>query len=342
MENNIDATEILINELLKYYTDIFEKEKNIKDVSRGLKIYHIGYANRKKEFVKKYLLEEFDITKILNDSSTNIFSSLSKRNIEIIKTRFGIYNNGELQTLEQISKLYNIKPGSVRTIIDKFKHQLKKYIEEKIEKICIRKDGYEIRTITNLKEKLNLTHLLLDKIGYGIDLDGLLNLPIQDADFKIKYFGFGEEYALEKLVYLVHSYGLKFYSELNTEEEIKIQNEILDEIWLTGLEKYIEKNNLQKYKITRIDELLLEAGYSKLNARNYKNVIGLTTIEELLKMSEDELTYKFGNIYQTIIQLLHKSGYKFDFEKDEKIQLLKKERNKLTEMKENYEYGKTK
>ena len=319
MKNACNVKEKFINELLEYYTKIFEEEKNIKTTSMKKKCYHVTYANRKIKLIKKILLEEHFLDKILNGLNTNDYPTFSENDIEIIKTRFGMYNNEKSNTLEETAKLFNTTKQNVGRIITKLKKEIAIYIESRIKENSIIRKESDLICTTNLKETLNLPLHISEDI-YATDLESFLNLSIFSPDWTNDYYSETTlkliKESIKNIINLIHSYGLKFYYELKTEEEMEIQTQILDEIWLIGLENYIKNKKLKKYKVQNLFELMYESGFDWYFSRTI-NELNIETLEDFLKQTTEELEIRFGSKAKKIIEVAHNSEYKFADEIEE-------------------------
>lgn len=116
----MEEFEKVAQRFLDYYKSYFKDDKDLVIIEKC------------EMFIKNYFK---DLYKKIYDMSETTILSLSERDTQIVRTRFGVYDNGECQIYPTIIERFGYK--CPRSIFDKFERKIFDDLEKKIKEFLI-------------------------------------------------------------------------------------------------------------------------------------------------------------------------------------------------------------
>ena len=264
-------TKTNINELnLSYRTKTALRYNNIKTVEDIIKLSkisnlktlkHIGKTSYKE--LKEYLIEHYNINieeeryKELKDLG------LSPKAINVLISKYGVYTLNSLLDLTTSRGYYN------HMILDN-RNKLEKEIIDKVHSLGY--SFYDERTKISLSDRINILKIPYGQIRalniIGIEtIEDLLNISFNQNDKNniYKARGIGPK-AIQNIINLIHSNGLKFSCENDEQQSQKIKEIENQKKELLALKNKIINSSkpIDEYQSTyqRILEELINEGFS--------------------------------------------------------------------------------
>lgn len=299
MKNGKNAIQILYENLMR---EIVESDDEFKKNTEYIRTFNNFFDDLLKKF------NDLNVTEIAVGNYI-----VNSRNLNILRTKYGIYDNGNIQSYDYTrvkcgisnqtiinieSKLIYYIKGNYNTII---RYNMKKYYESLIRQENRRKGNIPIKDTG-----LDLIALELSKNGINNLMD-LLNLSRREI-LEIDALSNCEK---SNLIDYIHSIGLKFQDEF-TGKEYKNQCEFLLN---KDIIEIIKEHGSPKYKSAKLEhyELCIFCGNS-LDKRIFKRLKenNIFLIDQLIAMTKDELLlFIVPSQQEKLVEFIHALGYKF-------------------------------
>ena len=279
---------------------------------------NLNYKNERMNFVNKFF-DDFYV--VFNDLNVTSILSFDEDDTKILRTKFGLYDDGVVQSLDCVAKRFNLSKQSIANRVNKFKIRLRDTVRIELarymlniimEKENARKTLFFENDIAYI-EQLNLSGVLLKKLKRNCHIYSLIDLLNSSEDELLSNDIF--DYEVRKLTSLLHALDLRFMYELSNQELFDRQNEILGIIKSIGLSKYIEQKGTPKYELTMVSEL----GFDDSIIFDLE-LFGIVTLEQLVSLNKVQLERIFlAENRRRITNRLHSLGLYFSFEKKNDI-----------------------
>ena len=248
--------------------------------------------------------------------------ALSGNNLEILRTKYGLYNDGVFQTNSIIAKEFNVSEQFIDDIEKKLIFGVKKNYNE-----CILNSIHEFHELTNRCElraqgKVLIKHTALNKISHLLrpyEIKTIFDLLCCNKNDLILRLGFSKCES-DNIINYIHDLGLKFKDEVIDEKEFNDQNTYL---LSKDIKEIIEEHGSPSFSCVDISSL-------KLGLRITKKLMNanIKVIDDLIKLPKEKVLslVKVPEQRDKIVDKVHEMGYKFSDEVDEIIlKLLERE-----------------
>lgn len=258
----------------KMYEEIFKNFKKVyKDEDKII-------FNQCLDYIKKYFIQ-FD--KKFNDLSITRLLSISERDTKIIRTRYGVYNGGNNQSLDDIGKQFDLSLARIAIIIDEFNKMLWDDIYNKVYYIMFELKRGNVGVLS--ENIIGIAELGLDTKTYrwlrkkGCFVSDITKMTKSELK-KCKMIG---KPAYEDIVYNIERLGYHFPDDIGINGETDIINA---NISVQGEKSMINnticcKVEALKEKQNRIREL-----YAEIQILHEESSLLTNEIDELLKLQQ--------------------------------------------------------
>lgn len=258
----------------KMYEEIFKNFKKVyKDEDKII-------FNQCLDYIKKYFIQ-FD--KKFNDLSITRLLSISERDTKIIRTRYGVYNEGNNQSLDDIGKQFDLSLARIAIIIDEFNKMLWDDIYNKVYYIMLELKRGNVGVLS--ENIIGIAELGLDTKTYrwlrkkGCFVSDITKMTKSELK-KCKMIG---KAAYEDIVYNIERLGYHFPDDIG----INGETDIIDASINVQSEESMINNTIcckveaLKEKQNRIREL-----YAEIQILHEESSLLTNEIDELLKLQQ--------------------------------------------------------
>ena len=213
---------ITIQRFLDYYKKFFSGNKSLTVIEKC------------EIFIKNY----FDnLYKKICDENVETILSLSERDTKIVRTRFGVYDDGDCQTYKTISERFNLK--SPNSIIDKFNRKIFDDLDKKVLAYSILIECPNDQVIDILQVYLGEKVINILKNGGIITIQDLLCLT-QEEVILIKNM---DMIMGNNIINVMHSLGYKFADEKDNDNDESHEDFLLNSERLLVVRTLLAKKN---------------------------------------------------------------------------------------------------
>lgn len=258
----------------KMYEEIFKNFKKVyKDEDKII-------FNQCLDYIKKYFIQ-FD--KKFNDLSITRLLSISERDTKIIRKRYGVYNDGNNQSLDDIGKQFDLSLARIAIIIDEFNKMLWDDIYNKVYYIMFELKRGNVDVLS--ENIIGIAELGLDTKTYrwlrkkGCFVSDITKMTKSELK-KCKMIG---KRAYEEIIYKVHSLGYYFPDEIGFEDEIDIINANTS---VQGEKSMINNTICCKVEALKEKQCQIRDLYAEIQILQEESCSLMNEIDELLKLQQ--------------------------------------------------------
>ena len=260
----------------KMYEEIFKNFKKVyKDEDKII-------FNQCLDYIKKYFIQ-FD--KKFNDLSITRLLSISERDTKIIRTRYGVYTEGNNQSLDDIGKQFGLSLARIGFIIDEFNNMLWDDIYNKVYYIMFELKRGNVGVLS--ENIVGIAELGLDTKTYrwlrkkGCFVSDITKMTKSELK-KCKMIG---KRAYEDIVYNIERLGYHFPDDIGINGETDIIN--------TNISVQSEESMINNALRCKIDELVKTQ--KQINEKQREEQIILDQIK-LLQVKSSLLTNEISEL----------------------------------------------